>query len=278
MSNVAVLQLTSNHDVKVNLEQVDRLLNDIQDKGVKLAVLPENFAFMGLQDSDKLNISEEYQHGPIQAYISDLAKKYRLWIIAGTIHIKDDERHVRASSIVYDDKGKIAARYDKIHLFDVHISSQEFYHESDTINPGKDIVVVDTPVGKIGLSVCYDLRFPELYHLMQQKGAEIFSIPAAFTYTTGKAHWDVLIRARAIENSCYVLAPNQSGTHASGRQTYGHSAIISPWGEVLAQEPSLSKAIIADINIDELYSLRQNFPTINHHQLDIRDHYDNKNC
>ena len=219
MANLALVQMNSSASVKKNLDELEKLLAQARDEHIDLVALPENFAFMGLKETDKLAIAESFGHGEIQQAISRLAKQYNLWILAGTIPIKTASDRVRASCLVYDNQGKCAARYDKIHLFDVRVSETEAHQESLTIEPGDELVVVDTPVGRIGLSVCYDLRFPELYRQLVLKGAELLSVPSAFTAVTGAAHWDVLLRARAIENLCYVLAPNQSGLHENGRKT-----------------------------------------------------------
>jgi nitrilase len=230
-------------------------------------VLPENFAFMGINEIDKLKIAEHYGQGAIQQKISQLAKDLGLWVVAGTIPLKGDGSKVRASCIVYDDHGLNVARYDKIHLFDVRVSEHEAHQESLSIEPGNELVVVDTPVGKIGLTVCYDLRFPELYHQLSLKGAQLFTVPAAFTAVTGLAHWEILLRARAIENLCYVLAPNQGGQHENGRQTYGHSMVVEPWGKVMVQKEVGSGLVTADIDLQRLQQLRRQFPCVDHHVL-----------
>lgn len=197
-----------------------------------------------------------------------LQKKFGIWVIAGTIPLKVPGTHkVRASSIVYDHQGKQVIIYDKIHLFDVKVPGGEAHCESEKITPGYEVVVVDTPVGCIGLSVCYDLRFPELYRQMVLKGAEIFTVPAAFTAVTGAAHWEVLLRARAIENLCFVLAPNQCNHHENGRHTYGHSMVIDPWGKILAQAGEKPDLVIADIELSYLKLLREQFPCNEHHKM-----------
>ena len=203
----------------------------------------------------------------IQDYLSKLTNKYKIWVIAGSLPIKHSEYKVKASSLVFDDKGVIVARYDKIHLFDVKVSDEESHRESFTIEPGSELVVVDTPVGKVGLSICYDLRFPELYRQLVLKGAEIFTIPAAFTAVTGVAHWEVLLRARALENLCYVLAPNQGGKHDNGRNTYGHSMIVDPWGKIHKELDEGFGLISEDIDLLRLRQLRKQFPCNDHHVL-----------
>lgn len=267
MSRVAVLQMTSTPVIQDNLQVLDKFFYKAREEGAVLLVLPENFAFMGKAETDKYAIAEAFGHGEIQQTVSQLAKKYGLWVIAGTQFLKGSNHRARASSLVYDNKGACVARYDKIHLFDVRVSAHEAHQESLTIERGCDIVVVETPVGRIGLSVCYDLRFPELYHLLVNKGAEIMVVPSAFTEITGKAHWEVLLRARAIENLCYILAPNQGGTHTNGRKTYGHSMIIDPWGKILSERDNGVGLVIADIDLSHMHQLRQQFPCNDHHVL-----------
>lgn len=267
MSNLAVVQMNSSASVKKNLDDLDRILMQARDEQVELIVLPENFAFMGMKETDKLAIAESFGQGEIQQTISAQAKKHNLWIIAGTIPVKTSGERVRASSLVYDNEGKCAARYDKIHLFDVRVSGTESHQESMTIEPGADLVVVDTPVGRIGLSVCYDLRFPELYRQLALQGAEIFSIPSAFTAITGAAHWEVLLRARAIENLCYVLAADQGGVHENARKTHGNSMIIEPWGKIIARLSKGTGMVKASIDLQRLQQLRRQFPCNTHHVL-----------
>lgn len=267
MSNVAVVQMLSSASINNNLKQVDYFLFKAAKEEVDLVVLPENFAFMGLHERDKLTIAEVAGQGEIQEAISKMAKKYGLWVVAGTIAVKGRHQRVKSSCLVYDDKGQCVGRYDKIHLFDVRVSEQEAHQESLTVERGKDLVVLDTPIGRLGLTVCYDLRFPELYQQLMLKGAEVFSIPSAFTAVTGLAHWEVLLRARAIENLCYVVAPNQGGLHENGRQTFGHSMIVDPWGKLLACQKEGPGMITATIDLDYLHQLRQQFPCNQHHVL-----------
>ncbi|KTD11085.1 hydrolase [Legionella gratiana] len=269
MTRVALVQMVSSATVADNLQQIEKLMFQAREAQSDLVLLPENFAFMGLYESDKLQIGEVYGQGPIQQKISQLAKQLGLWIVAGTIPLKSSGSKVRASCLVYDEQGKCAARYDKIHLFDVHVSPYEFYQESSSIERGYDPVLVDTPIGKIGLTVCYDLRFPELYQQLMMQGAQLFTIPSAFTAATGRAHWEVLLRARAIENLCYVLAANQGGLHENGRTTYGHSMIVDSWGKVLVQKETGSGIVTADIDLQSQHELRQKFPCLDHHVLNL---------
>ncbi len=267
MSRVALVQMVSSAQVAENMQQVEQLIAKAHQEAASLVVLPENFAFMGHQEQDKCRIAEVDGEGPIQHKISSLAKKYKVWIVAGTIPIKGEGTKVRASSLVYDEQGVKVARYDKIHLFDVQVSEHESHHESHSIERGHEVVVIDTPVGRLGLTVCYDLRFAELYQRLNSKGAQLFTVPSAFTAVTGLAHWEVLLRARAIENLCYVLAANQGGAHENGRHTFGHSMIVEPWGKVLAQKDAGVGVVTADIDLARLVQLRKQFPCGEHHVL-----------
>tara|TARA_B110000908_G_C10115653_1_gene385148 strand:+ start:76 stop:888 length:813 start_codon:yes stop_codon:yes gene_type:complete len=268
-NNVAVIQMTSCANVTENLKKVETLLALAASKQVRLAVLPENFAFMGLNESDKLALAETYMSGPIQLAISQMAKKYRLWIVAGTIPLaSDDPARCYASCLVFNSEGECVLRYDKMHLFDVQVSSSESHKESNSTCAGTQLKVIDTPVGRIGLSVCYDVRFPEFYRQLRELGADILIVPAAFTFDSGKVHWHTLLKARAIENLSYVLAANQGGEHQNGRKTYGHSMIISPWGnvETSCNESEVTIAIAA-IDIERMIRTRETFPCLNHRKL-----------
>lgn len=267
MHRVAVVQMVSSTDVNDNLAKLGSLFAQAAESGAKLILLPENIAFMGRHETDKFRIAEAFGCGLIQDTLSQLAKRYGIWTIAGTIPIKAANNRVKACSIVYDEKGICVARYDKIHLFDVRVSATESHQESLTIERGDRVVVVDTPVGRVGLSVCYDLRFPELYRQLVLQGAELLVVPSAFTAITGLAHWDILLRARAIENLCYVLAANQGGVHENGRSTYGHSLIVDPWGRVLVELAQGMGVAVADIDLAQLNQLRQQFPCNDHHVL-----------
>lgn len=264
---VAVVQMVSSMSVQANLESLEPHFIQACKNNVKLLLLPENFSYMGVNPSEMFAIAEPYLDGPIQLTLSRLARTYGLWVIAGTIPIKTSER-VSARCIVFDENGNDVAHYDKMHLFDVQVPGGETHQESLFIERGNEVVVIQTPVGRVGLSICYDLRFPELYRQMEQKGAEIFVVPAAFTAATGVAHWEVLLRARAIENLCYVLAANQGGKHENGRHTFGHSMIIEPWGSILQQsEAEGACLLVADIDLKRLNQLRQQFPCNSHHVL-----------
>lgn len=269
MNKCAAIQMASSPNVRSNLLEAEKLIAEAAKAGAKLAVLPENFALMGEHELDKVKISEADGSGPIQDFLADVARKFGVWLVGGTIPIRSEhENKVRASSLVYDHDGQRVARYDKIHLFDVSVpDTDEEYRESDSIDAGSKPVVVDSPFGKLGLSVCYDLRFPELYRNMAAQGAEILIVPSAFTAQTGAAHWEVLLRARAVENLSYVIAPNQGGFHINGRKTFGHSMIIDPWGVVLDCHKSGSGVVIADIDRERLAKVRAAFPALQHRRI-----------
>jgi len=273
---VAAIQMNSRPDRDANLAQARRLLAQAADAGARLAALPENFSFMGAHERDKLTIAEMPGLGPIQELLARTASDLKLWIVAGTVPLvaAEEPGKVFAASLVYDDQGREVARYDKIHLFDVEVPATaggqaERYRESATIARGDlRAVVVETPVGRLGLSVCYDLRFPELYRALQKQGAELLCVPAAFTARTGQAHWLTLLRARAIENQCHVIAPGQWGEHAGGRKTWGHSLVIDPWGETLAEHVEGDGAAIAEISPQRLLEVRSTFPALTHRRLE----------
>lgn len=275
MSKVAVVQMTSSPEVADNLRVARSLLETAARNGAMLAALPENFSIMGLHERDKLRVAEDLGEGPIQSWLAQAASDLRLWIIGGTIPMRaksyegsvGDEK-VAAACLVVDASGNRVARYDKMHLFDVDIPDRnESYRESATIAAGTQPVVVDSPIGRIGLGVCYDMRFPELFRHLVQQGAEILSLPSAFTVPTGQAHWDALLRARAIENLCYVLAPAQYGKHANGRETYGNAMIVNPWGEVIARAGEGPGIAVAEIDLQAQAATRARFPALLHRRL-----------
>ena len=271
MSIVAAIQMTSSHVVADNLQAAGELLREAKEQGAEVACLPENFSFIGLRDADKLQVAEADGEGPVQDFLSDTARRLKLWILGGSTVIKSDSAdRVANASLLFDADGKRVARYDKIHLFDVTIPGRnERYLESAHVTPGSTAAVADTPAGRLGLSVCYDMRFPELYRDLVAKGAEWLSMPAAFTVPTGRAHWETLLRARAIENLCYVVAPAQSGTHTSGRETYGDTLIVDYWGEVLARLPKGAGVITADIDRAKLAQTRARFPALDNRRLGL---------
>lgn len=272
MLRAAVIQMVSTADVTENLTQAADLLARAAADGARLAVLPENFAFMGMHERDKLELCESEGNGPIQEFLGETAKKHKLWIVAGTIPLAGDSANrARAASLLYDDRGRCVSRYDKIHLFDVEIEGGERYCESDSLEAGNKIVVAATPFAQIGLSVCYDVRFPELYRNMHGASntgsVELITVPSAFTAPTGRAHWQTLLCARAVENMSYVIAANQGGTHVNGRETWGHSMIIDPWGQILVEVDSGPGFACADLDFRQLRELRQRFPALSHRRL-----------
>jgi deaminated glutathione amidase len=271
MGRVAAIQMTSSHIVADNLLVAGQLLKKAKDSGAAIACLPENFSFIGLKDADKLQVAEPDGEGPVQAFLRDTARQLKLWILGGTTVLKGDSAtRVANASLLIDADGKRVARYDKIHLFDVSIPGRnERYLESAHVTPGRRVVIADTPVGKLGLSVCYDMRFPELYRELVAQGAEWLAMPAAFTVPTGRAHWEPLLRARAIENLCYVVAPAQSGTHTSGRETYGDTLIVDYWGQVVSRLAKGSGVITAEFDLAKQAETRTRFPALENRQLGL---------
>jgi nitrilase len=266
MSRVAALQMVSGDDVAENLRVAADLIARAAADGAELAVLPENFAFLGRRERDKLAVAETDGDGPIQDFLREIAVREGLWVVAGTLPLRgDDPDRVRAASLVFDDRGRRRARYDKIHLFDVEVSDSEAYRESASLEPGSQPVVVDTPVGRLGLAVCYDLRFPELFRRLTDAGAVGFVLPSAFTAATGAAHWHTLLRARAIENLAFMIGAGQGGEHPGGRATYGHSCVVDGWGAVVAEcvEPGVGVAV-ASIDGEGLAGRRRRFPVLEH--------------
>ncbi len=262
---IAGIQMASGPHVSANLSEAECLIEIAASQGAKLIALPEYFAIMGLKDTDKIKAREEEGEGPIQRFLAKMAKKHHIWLIGGSIPLRASVANkVRNACLVFDPNGKLAARYDKIHLFGLNLGNEHF-REEDTIEPGEGVVVLETPLGTIGLSICYDLRFPELYRAMGE--VDIIVVPSAFTETTGKAHWETLIRARAIENLCYVIAPAQGGYHLSGRETHGNSMIVDPWGVILDRLPRGSGVVIASINSGYQTSLRNSLPALKHRTL-----------
>ncbi|MFO1380283.1 MAG: carbon-nitrogen hydrolase family protein [Chitinivorax sp.] len=262
---IAAIQMASGPSVAANLSEAEMLLEMAARQGARLAVLPEYFAIMGMRDTDKVDVREADGTGPIQRFLAEQAKLHDIWIVGGSVPLQcDSPDKVRNSCLVYDNKGKRVARYDKIHLFGLDMGN-ESYQEERTIEPGNQVVVLDTPFGRLGLSICYDLRFPELYRAMQP--VDLIVVPSAFTETTGKAHWEVLVRARAIENLAYVVAAAQGGYHLNGRETHGNSMIVDPWGVVLDRLPRGSGVVIANINPDYQQRLRTSLPALHHRTL-----------
>jgi predicted amidohydrolase len=268
---VAALQMTTSHDIEANLESAGKLVAEAARQGAILAALPENFAFMGKDSADKRVVAESEGAGRIQDFLADTARRHQIWLVGGTVPLRTTEAghgapgRVAAACLVYDSTGQRVARYDKIHLFDVDVpGSTESHRESAHTVPGRDTRLVETPVGKLGLAVCYDMRFPELFRGLSRQGADLFVVPAAFTVPTGRAHWETLLRARAIENLCALIAPAQWGVHSNGRETYGDSMIIDHWGQVLARLPSGIGCVVADIDAAGRVDARSRFPALGH--------------
>jgi len=259
---VAAIQMASGPNVAGNLNEAKRLIAKAAEQGAKLVVLPEFFAIMGMDEREKVAVREQPGSGPIQSFLAETAKQHKIWLIGGSIPLaaKSPDK-VLNSCLVYNELGEQVGRYDKIHLFNLELGN-ESYNEARTIEPGDQVVVIDSPFGRIGLAVCYDLRFPELFRSM--KDVDIIVLPSAFTATTGKVHWEPLVRARAIENLSYMIAAAQGGYHVNGRETHGHSMVVDPWGRVLDQLPRGSGVVLADINPSYQASLRASLPALSH--------------
>ncbi|CAL93912.1 carbon-nitrogen hydrolase family protein [Azoarcus olearius] len=262
---VAAVQTVSGPDVAANLRVVAELVAAAADDGAKLVALPEYFALISAVETDKVRLRERDGEGPLQHFLRETAARHRVWLVGGTVPlVAASDQKVRNTTLVYDDRGERVARYDKIHLFGFQRGAER-YDEAATIEPGREVVCFDSPAGRTGLSVCYDLRFPELFRAMAEP--DLIVLPAAFTHTTGRAHWEVLLRARAIENQCYVMAPAQGGCHPSGRVTWGHSMIVDPWGEILACREEGPGFVAADLHPERIASVRASLPALEHRCL-----------
>jgi nitrilase len=264
----AAIQMASGPNLGANLTEAGRLIASAAKAGAGLVVLPENFALMPMNESDRLEVAESHGSGPLQDFLASRAREHGVWIVGGTIPIKaDDKQKICPACLVFNDKGENVARYDKMHMFDVSLENGEEYNESVNQEPGDRTVVIDTPFGKLGLAVCYDLRFPELFRRMLDEGAEIFAVPSAFTEITGKAHWEVLVRARAIENLAYVIAADHGGYHVSGRETHGDSMIVGPWGMIHDRLARGSGVVISEIDLQRMAAIRNSLPSIQHRRI-----------
>jgi deaminated glutathione amidase len=268
---IAALQTVTGTSLPANLEEADALLAQAAQAGAELAVLPEYFSLMGQRDADKLQVREPFGTGPVQSFLAGRARAHGLWIVGGTLPVvADSDRHVRNTSLAYSPQGECVARYDKMHLFRFDNGRGEQYDESRVIEPGRApqsfvLPSRDGHAWRVGLTVCYDLRFPELYRAL---AADLLLVPSAFTYGTGEAHWEVLLRARAIENLAYVAAPAQGGRHANGRRTWGHSMVVDPWGVVLAQRTEEGAGmVLADLALERLQTVRSQLPALTHRVL-----------
>jgi len=259
--------MVSGSDVEGNLRVAGDLIARAADAGAKLVLLPENFALMGRDERDKVALREPPGTGKVQGFLAESARRHRVWLAGGTAPVAAvAPDKVRGACLLYDERGEQVARYDKMHLFDVLVGERDrhSYRESAAVEAGTQVVVAATPFANVGLSVCYDLRFPELYRAMHAREVQLLLVPAAFTEVTGRAHWSLLLRTRAVENLCYVLASNQGGSHADGRATYGHSMVVDPWGEVLAECTTGADVVVADMDLQRLAALRRQFPVLHH--------------
>lgn len=262
---VAAIQMVSTSNPDVNMQTAKRLLEQAKEAGADLAVLPEYWSIMGGRDTDKVDCAEAFGDGPLQTFLAQTAKELNLTIIAGTIPLVSDlGNKIFNACLVFDSQGAQISRYDKIHLFGFS-NGDESYQESNTIQEGNQAVCFDTGFGRVGLGICYDLRFPELFRGMGE--CSLLVLPAAFTYTTGQAHWEILLRARAIENQCYVLASAQGGMHESGRRTWGHSMVIDPWGKVIGSLDEGEGIVIAELDLGLMQTIRANLPALKHRRL-----------
>ena len=267
MLNVAAIQMVSTSTVDENLDIAEKLIAEAVSKNAKFVTLPENFPLMAKEENDHLAIIEKFGDGPLQFFLSKQSKQHQIWLLGGTIPLESDKSDkALAASLLYNPKGQCIAHYEKIHLFNVLVneSNDESYNESNTFEPGNNLAVAQTEIGNIGLSVCYDLRFPELYRKMHDDDVQIITAPSAFTATTGEVHWETLLRARAIENLCYVIASNQGGMHENERETWGHSMIVDPWGMILASIDKGPGVAIATIDLEKQGKLRKTFPVLSH--------------
>jgi predicted amidohydrolase len=263
---VAAVQMSSQRDIGQNLRDAETLIAQAVERGAKLVVLPENFSYLGAEDSERAAVAERMGDGQAQSFLAEQASRHGLWLVGGTIPIWDGDREPRSRSLLVGPDGAVVAQYDKLHLFDVVIpdNESESYRESERTAPGDAPAIAATPLGRIGMTVCYDLRFPALFHRLSVVGMDILVVPAAFTVPTGRVHWDPLLRTRAFESLCYVVASGQWGEHAGGRLTYGHSSIVSPWGELIATLESGTGVVSAELDFEALRALRTKFPVLQH--------------
>jgi deaminated glutathione amidase len=267
---VAAIQMVSAPEVEANLAAAGRLIAQAASEGAQLVALPEYFCILGRHETDKVKVREKDAStpgggGPIQSFLSEAAARNKVWLVGGTIPVEcDDPARVRSACLVFDAGGRRVARYDKIHLF-AFTKGSESYDETRTMQPGDTPVVVESPFGRLGLSVCYDVRFPELYRTKEP--IDMWLVPSAFTATTGAAHWELLLRARAVENLCYVVAPAQGGTHPNGRRTHGHTMIVGPWGDVLAEQPEGEAVVIADLDHERIAEVRGSLPALDNRRI-----------
>lgn len=265
----AVVQMASGSILQGNMLEAEKLIKNAVDDGAEVVVLPENFGMITASDAEILQYGEVYGDGPLQSFLAEQAARHGIYLVGGTLPVKSEHSNkIRNTLLVYNPDGDCISRYDKIHLFDVRLpNGDEQYHESSMFEPGEDIVVLQMGALKLGLAICYDLRFPELFRALVDKGADVIVLPAAFTAVTGKAHWHTLLKSRAIENLCYMVASAQGGYHVNGRETYGHSLIVDPWGKVIDEIESGSGYAIADINLSQQQQIRERFPVLSHRKI-----------
>jgi nitrilase len=262
---IAAVQMISGPDVVPNLETAGRLIAEAAAAGAQLVALPEYFPLIGATDADRLAAREMDGHGPMQDFLADVARRHAIWLVGGSIPLMaENPAKLRNSCLVFDPQGQRVARYDKIHLFGFK-KGDEAYDEAATIERGDRVVAFDSPLGRVGVAICYDLRFPELFRAIGE--VDLLVLPAAFTETTGRAHWEMLLRARAVENQCYVLAAAQGGQHPNGRMTHGNSMVIDPWGEVLARMDKGEGMVTAELDRQRLVDIRTSLPTLKHRIL-----------
>jgi nitrilase len=262
----AALQMTSGRDIARNLAEAARLIALAAEDQAELVVLPENFSFLGAEDAERLAAAEHPGDGPAQQFLAEQAKLHGIWLVGGTVPIRDRNDRASSRSMLMTPDGRCAAWYDKIHLFDVAIPGQEAesYRESATTVAGERVVTAATPFGRVGMAVCYDIRFPGLFHRLSMLGMDVLVLPAAFTVPTGRVHWLPLLQARAIESMTYVVAAGQWGEHDGGRRTYGHSMILGPWGDVMALQQDGTGMVSADLDMIGLQRVRNQFPVLEH--------------
>jgi len=262
---IAAIQMISGPEVGANLAEAGRLIAQAADRGARLVALPEYFPLIGASDAERLNAREADGAGPIQAFLSEAARRYGIWLVGGSLPlVADDPAKLRNTCLAYDDQGRRVARYDKIHLFGFTKGS-ESYNESLTIEPGDKVVAFDSPCGRIGLAICYDLRFPELFRALGV--VDVLVVPSAFTETTGRAHWELLLRSRAVENQCYLLAAAQGGRHPNQRVTHGNSMIVDPWGEILDRMDKGAGVVVAEVDPARIAEVRTTLPALKHRVL-----------
>ncbi|WP_330961434.1 carbon-nitrogen hydrolase family protein [Photobacterium sp. 53610] len=270
MAKVGVVQMNSGPDPEVNLAQLKKKLKGLQLQGAKLVVTPENCLVFGTRQ-DYERHAEPLGNGPLQSELAAISKQLGIWLLIGSMPVRRDDGAMTTTALLFNDQGELEAHYDKLHMFDVEVADRHHsYRESDTFRPGGAVRVVETPFGNIGLSICYDVRFPQLYSVLRAQGADIIVVPAAFTKVTGKAHWDILLRARAIETQCWIVAAAQWGEHNQGRETWGHSMIVDPWGQVVACQEQGTGVVAAEIDLGLSEQIRTNMPLLQHTRFQVQ--------